>query len=133
MMSDTIQTFKGKCVIIKIKRETINDRGIYGAVRWAWCAKLEHAEQAEYVLAVETGSGGKIIGVYKPTEWYKATPQNNKKYKHFLNVRGTDENTKRIAFQGVEADNALKKYYLNTYIPYEYRKPGMASPFLYAF
>jgi hypothetical protein len=134
MMSDTIQEFKHKCVIIKIKRGTINDRGsIYGAARWAWIAKLEHAERADYALAVETGTGGKVIGVFKPNKWYKATAENDKKYRHFLKRDGSHENERRIAFQGVEANDDVKNYYLDKYIPYEYRQPGMAGPFLYTY
>jgi hypothetical protein len=133
MMPDTIQEFKHKCVIIKIKSETVRARGIYGAVRWAWIASLERARRADYVLAVLTGSGGKVIGVFKPNKWYKATAENDRKYEHFLNEGGSDENEKRIAFQGVEANNDVKNYYLNKCIPYEYKKPGMANPFLYTY
>jgi hypothetical protein len=130
-MSDTIQEFKGKCVIIKVKSETVRVRGIYGAVRWAWKGNLERARRADYVLAVLTGSGGKIIDVFKPNIWYRGTAENDRKYKHFLNEGTPDEI--RIAFQGVEADNDVKNYYLNKYIPYQYRQPGLASPILFTY
>jgi hypothetical protein len=133
-MPDTIQEFKHKCVIIKVRPKTVSARGdTYGAVRWAWIAKLERAERADYVLAVETGSGGKVIGVYKPDRWYKATAVNDKRYKHCLDEGGTDETEKRIAFQGGEADDDVRNYYLGKYIPYDYRRPGMAAPVLYTY
>ena len=130
---DTIQEFKEKCVIIKIKSETISARGIYGAVRWAWRASLARITNADYVLAVDTGTGGKVVGVYKPIKWYKATAENDKKYEHFLNEGGSNENEKKIAFQGVDADEEIKRKYLDKYIPYEYRKPHMEYPVLYTY
>jgi hypothetical protein len=83
---NVIEKFDDKCMIIKINPKTIRSRknDIYAAVRWAWKAKLERAERADYVLAVETGTGGKVIGVFKPKKWYKSTAENDKKYNHFL-------------------------------------------------
>jgi hypothetical protein len=119
---NVIEEFNDKCMIIKINPKTIYGRGgIYAAVRWAWKAKLERAERADYVLAVETGTGGKIIGVFKPKKWYKSTAENDKKYKHFLNEGGSDETEKRIAFQGVEADENTRRKYLDKFLPLEFR------------
>jgi len=125
-MSDTIQEFKDKCVIIKVKPETVSVRGIYGAVRWAWKGNLDRARRVDYVLAVEAGI---VIGVFKPTEWYRATGENDIKYKHCLNEGGPD--AIRIAFQGEEANNDVKNHYLNKCIPYKFKRPGMANPFIY--
>ena len=124
-----------KCVIIKIKSKTISARNndIYAAVRWAWVAKLERAKRADYVLAVLTGSGGKVIGVFKPEIWYKATAKNDKKYGHNLNEGGSEENEKRIAFQGVGADKNVQNKYLGQFIPEKYKKPGMAAPVLFTY
>ncbi|MDR0320966.1 MAG: hypothetical protein LBI28_05635 [Treponema sp.] len=129
---NTIQEFDENCVIIKVRPETVRGRGsVYGAVRWAWIANLEKISRADYVLAVQTGTGGKVIGVYKPTIWYKATAENDKRYEHFLNEGGSERDERRIAFQGEEAEIKIKEKYFNKYIPYEYRKPGMAAPVLY--
>jgi hypothetical protein len=130
-MSDTIQEFKHKCVIIKVKSETVRVRDIYGAVPWAWKGNLERARRTDYVLAVLTGSGGLVIDVFKPSVWYRSTGENDIKYEHFLNEGGPDEI--RIAFQGVEANDDVKNYYLNKCIPYKYRQPGLASPILFTY
>ena len=118
---NVIEKLNDKCMIIKINPKTIYDRGgIYAAVRWAWRANLGRAERADYVLAVETGTGGKIIGVFKPKKWYKSTAENDKKYKHFLNEGGSEETEKRIAFQGVEADENIRRKYLDKLLPLEF-------------
>ena len=119
---NVIAEFKDKCIIIKINPKTIRSRknDVYAAVRWAWKAKLEKAERADYVLAVETGTGGRIIGVFKPEKWYKATAENDKKYGHFLNEGCSEETERRIAFQGVRADNNARSIYLDKLVPFEY-------------
>ena len=120
---NVIEEFNDKCMIIKIKPETIRGRknDVYDAVRWAWKTNLESVERADYVLAVETGTGGRIIGVFKPEKWYKATAENDKKYEHFLNEGGSEETEKRIAFQGVEADKDVMNKYLNKFLPLRFR------------
>ena len=121
--SNIIQGFDDKCVIIKIRSKTISARNndIYAAVRWAWVAKLERAKCADYVLAVLTGSGGKVIGVFKPEIWYKATAINDKKYGHNLNQGGSEETEKRIAFQGGRADKNVERKYLHKFLPLKFR------------
>ena len=119
---NVIEEFRERCIIIKIKPATIYGRGsVYAAVRWAWKANWIRADRADYVLAVETGTNGKVIGVFKPEKWYKATAENDKKYKHFLNEGGSDETEKRIAFQGVEADKDVMNKYLNKFLPLGFR------------
>jgi hypothetical protein len=116
---DMISEIIEKCVIIKIFNETIQERGsIYEAVRWYWRNNLERAECADYVLAVEIESK-RVIGIYKPTLWYCTTRENASKY-----GGGIDDN--RIAFVGEEADDNIKKKYLDKMIPDEYIK-GQAS------
>lgn len=102
---DIINEIIEKCVIIKIFKKTVKERGsVYEAVRWRWPNKRERANEADYVLAVEYESK-QVIGVYKPTLWYKTTKENNSKY-----GGGIDYN--RIAFIGDEADDEIKKKYL---------------------
>ena len=127
-MENKISEFSDKCVIFKISSKRIRDKGIYGAVRWAWHANLNRVRNADYVLAVEIGTGGRVVGIFKPILWYKATSENDKKYEHFLNAGGTEENEKRIAFKGVEVnDELLKRKY--KYIPKELL--GQANPVRY--
>jgi hypothetical protein len=109
--SNKITEFKEKCVIIKVHQETVDKYGLYEAVRQSWRARKEKAERADYVIAVVN----KIVrGVFKPEYWYRTTEANARKH----NDRGFNNN--RIAFIGVEADDNIKKAYLNKQIPDEY-------------
>ena len=44
-----------KILVIKVKPETVEERGVYEAVRWAWQIDRKRAEKADYVLAVVDG------------------------------------------------------------------------------
>jgi hypothetical protein len=125
-MIDTITGFADTCIIIKIRPETVWKTGsVYKAVRNCWRANLYSAMLADYVLAVVEGV---VVGVFKPTEWYYVDDEECKK----INC-GRNGPCGRIAFNGTEAPIDAQNNYLNKYIPYEYRKPGMAAPFLYAY
>ena len=128
-----IEKFDNKCFIVKIKPETISERGIYGAARWAWRAKLERVKKSDYVLAVKIGSGGEVVGVLEPEKWYKATAENDKKYGHNLNEGCSEETEKRIAFIGKEAPEHIKNKYLHKYLPDEFMKKGDKSVFRYTY
>jgi hypothetical protein len=123
---NTIEKFDENCVIIKVNPKTVNSRGPYGAVRWAWRANIERISQVDYVLAVQTRIG-KVIGVYKPTKWYKATAENDKKYEHFLNEGGSERDERTVAFQGVEAEKQIKEKYLDKFIPAWFMRSGPGS------
>ena len=44
-----------KILVIKVKPETVEERELYDAVRWAWKIDRKRAEKADYVLAVVDG------------------------------------------------------------------------------
>ena len=110
------------CIILGIREDIIcardiygQERGVYGAVRWAWEANFARASRAKYVLAVKCGTKGKIVGVFKPQKWYWATAENDIKYGHNLNRSEKDAN--KIAFIGDVAEDEVVKRYLNKYVP----------------
>jgi hypothetical protein len=67
------------------------------------------------IKAVLAGSGGKVIGVYKPSKWYDAT---------------TISPQKRIAFEGREITDDVK--YLHKLLPVKYF-PCNNNPYCYTF
>ena len=125
---NVIEEIVDKCIIIKIKNETINRRGgVYETVRYFWVAKLENAEKADYVLAVVNGI---VKGIYKPDKWYIATVENVEKYggkEYYSRMK----HSKRIGFIGKEADNDIKNKYFEKIIPKKYRKSQ--NPIQYTF
>jgi len=123
-----IEEIVDKCIIIKIKNETINRRGgVYEAVRYFWTAKLENAEKADYVLAVVKGI---VKGIYKPNSWYIATIENVEKYggkEYYSRMK----HSKRIGFIGEEADDEIKNRYFKKILPKRYMKTQ--NPIQYTF
>ncbi len=79
---------------------------IYDAARYAWRTNLRRAKKIDYVLAVE---GGRIIGVFVPTEWLSAIPEN------FPNFPDTKPG--RIGFRGYEAPAEAQVLYLGERAP----------------
>jgi len=115
-MKEVISQFSDKCIIIKTKQETINERGgsVYEAIRQYWPNKIEKAILADYVLAIIQGSNGKVIAVYKPDAWYDTT----KEYVEYQKKHGREYSSKkRIAFTGHEADTIAQKKYVGKYVP----------------
>ncbi|GHU71978.1 hypothetical protein FACS189450_08920 [Spirochaetia bacterium] len=107
-ISRKITVINDRCVIIKIHHETILERGsVYEAVRWSWRALLDKARYADYVLAIVQGT---VLGVFKPTHWYRATAENARKY-------GGGVNESRISFIGEEANDIVKNLYINKEVP----------------
>jgi hypothetical protein len=108
-----------KCMLIKIKQETIREQGsIYEAVRQWWTADIDKARRADLVLAILVGSGGEVIGVYKPSKWYEVIAVSGKK---------------RIAFEGKEITNDVK--YLGKKLPDIFPEidAGFQNPVRYTF
>jgi hypothetical protein len=117
-----IEYFPHKCIIIKIKDEHILKVGsVYEVVRHSWRAKIERAEQAEYVLA---SVRGKVVGVFIPTLWYVATEENARKYNSPIHPD-------RIAFIGEDAEEETKELYLNKRIPQPHY--GSQNPINYTY
>lgn len=107
--------------IIMINVNDAEQRDLYESTRLAWRMKKDNAEQAEYVLAV---SKGLIRGVFRPTRWMDATPEN---------FPGIESMPGRIGFEGVIAEPQIRDLYLGKKVPDEYRKRGAANPIKYSY
>jgi len=95
-----------KCLLIKVRQEMVEDRGLYEATRYCWKLNKARLDSVKYVIATVNGI---VREVYSPTDWYP--------------VEG------RWAFNGLVApDKSSWKY---KRIPDQYRRKGMASPCLY--
>ena len=98
-----------KFIMIKINDYNINknggveNNGIYKAVRWCWKVRPSRANKYQYVLAVRYGI---VVGVYQINEngWKKV------------------ENSARAYFDGVEAPEEIKKFFLNKKVPERFRR-----------
>jgi hypothetical protein len=120
-----------KCMLIKIKQETIREQGsIYEAVRQWWTADIDKARRADLVLAILVGSGGKVIGVYKPSKWYEAT---NGYVRWQTSHKRPVSKRKRIAFEGKEITNDVK--YLGKKLSNIFQgiNPRLRTPFCYTY
>jgi hypothetical protein len=107
--SKVIESFPDKCLLIKIRQSTVDERGsVYEAVRSAWRLGKDK-EQVKYVLAVVNGL---VRAVYKNLEW---TP--------YLD-------SGKWQFTGVEVNGKERNPYINHRVP-ELRKGAMA-PVLYS-
>jgi hypothetical protein len=126
---NTIEQFNDKCILIKIKQESIyrNNSDIYKTVRSCWNNKISTVQRADYVLAVVDGI---VREVYKPIEWYKPKLEECNR-----NCPTNDVNRPcgRIAFNGELANDEARNRYKNKCIPSEYRKRGQAAPVLFTY
>jgi len=80
MANKNIAQIKHKCIIVGIKQDMINKKGIYWGAAWAWKVNKARASKAEYVLIVKLGgkNAGEIIGVVKDPKWFDAPSSKNK-------------------------------------------------------
>ena len=120
-----ITGFSERCIIIKIKQGNVyrNNGDIYKTVRSCWRNSIAKSEQADFVLAVIDGI---VREVYQPIKWYYPEEECN-------TCSSENKPCGRIAFHGNLANNDIRNNYINKLIPNEYRKQGMASPFLYTY
>ena len=128
---DTITEFIDRCVIIKIRKERVeqNNGDIYKTVRSCWRNDINRAKQVDFVLAVIDGI---VRGVYEPIEWYYSYSEKCESEKPQCEKIKYCRRKSRIAFNGrLVTDNDINKHYLNKYIPEEYRRQGMAAPVLF--
>ena len=113
--------FKHNVLMITINK-SVSERSIYNATRYAWKIDKRKAEKVDYALSVIQGM---IVEVYKPLEWKEATVENFPEFN--LDRPG------RYGFNGIEADESIKKLYQRKRVPDEYRKKGAANPIKYSF
>lgn len=93
--------------LILININKLDDRSdrnvIYNQVRYCWRMSKSRAEKAEYVLAVVRGV---VVGVFRPTRWMNATPEN------FPDIPYSDgSESHRIGFVGIEAPDEIWDMY----------------------
>lgn len=99
--------------------QSIEDRSMYDAVRFAWKLDANKARGAELVMAVQKGL---IRGVFVPERWLPASP------KHFP---GMPLRRGRFGFEGHDADEDIRYQYVGKRTPDEYQKRGAANPIRY--
>jgi len=110
--------FIHKALIIYINKSVL-EYDLYEATRYAWRLNKEKAEKAEVILSVVQGI---IKGVFIGEEWLEATKDN---FPNRIDAPG------RYGFVGKEADEELKKLYLNKKLPEKFRKRGASNPIRY--
>jgi len=113
-MGNKISKFSDKCIIIKIHDEypTVKER-----VSRCWRINKERAEQADYVLAVIKG---KVVGVFKPSQWRFASIEDCKK----IDCDNKKQPCGRKKFTCKEASDDIQKKYINKHIPDWFTRPG---------
>ena len=103
-----------KFILIKINDHSIRLKNgdIYEAVRAAWPIVPQTANKYPYVLAVRYGI---VIGVYRIDKngWKKTA------------------DGKRAYFDGSEAPDEIKKFFIDKRIPDRFRKRGSRAPVMY--
>ncbi len=104
--------------VIVSRSET--EKGLYDATRYAWKLSAERANNANYAFAV---TNGLIREVYKILEWKPATVEN------FPNLFDGSLSEGRFGFEGVEADDDVRKRYVRKKVPPRAR--GAANPIRY--
>jgi hypothetical protein len=110
--------FQHRALLISVNR-TAKERPLYEATRYAWKIKRATAEQAKIVLAT---LHGEIVGAFVARRWLAATSEN---------FPGRDSAPGRFGFEGEEAPEDIKSFYVGKRVPDEYRKPGAANPIKY--
>lgn len=112
--AEEITEFTDKCLIIKIRQATIDEKGsVYEAVRRAWVLNKKHADEADYILAV---SEGFVEGVFVTEGGWKNC-----------------DNSDRYYFTGHKAPKEIQDKYFHKRIPKKYKEKGAASPIRYTF
>jgi hypothetical protein len=102
-------------IIVKTSQWRIDDcqGSVYQATKGNWKINPEEANKRLYVLGVVDGV---VKGVFKITSGWKRC-----------------NDSKRCFFDGEEAEDAVKKIFLNHKIPSKYIKKGSSNPILYSF
>ena len=123
---DAVEEFKVKEPLLLISiGDSVNRRGIYDAVRYAWRVNRNRAERYGLVLARVRGV---VVGAFRPTVWLPATEENFHDLVERYNLGYAPE---RHGFVGVEAEHEVRGYYVGKCVPSRYRRKGIQSPVLY--
>lgn len=100
-----------KFIVIKIRQEYVNERGIYDTTRTSW--KLDYNRVINYPIALSV-INGIVREVYRISSWHR------------------DKNRERWYFEGTVAEATARNKYINKRLPDKFTKKGLASPVLYS-
>lgn len=108
---EVINEIPEKCLIIKLRQETVEEKGLYDAVRASWILDGKNVEKVDYIIA----SVNTIVKeVYKNITWEQA-----------------DDG--RYQFTAWVAEDEIREKYIYKRIPQKYRVMGNENPCLYTF
>ena len=109
-------------MVITINNQYYNRDSVYDAVRCAWKVSFQQAQKHELVLA---SLRGLIVGAFRPDQpWLAATPAN------FPGLVGSWDQG-RWGFNGKDAEEEVRNYYVGKRVPERYRKKGAQNPVKY--
>lgn len=118
-----VLVFQHNILTININRSIQNEKiEIYDAVRFAWKINLDKAKKVDFIFAIEKGI---VVGIFTVIEWKNATKVKFPEFNKY--IKG------RFGFVGEEANDEIKKLYINKRLPSNFRAKGSASPLLYHF
>lgn len=100
-----------KFIVIKIRQDYVNERGIYDTTRSAW--KVNYNKVNNYKIALSV-INGIVKEVYRISCWKR------------------DEARERWFFEGAPAEESVFLKYLNKRLTDKFNKKGLASPVLYS-
>lgn len=118
----------GEHLILISIANTWEERGTYGAVRGLWGMKFERVSGCKYKLVL-AHVRGIVRGAYRPTKWMYGTEENFRRWENWKEQRV--ELSKRVGFDGDEAEPEVWSKYVGKRVPPKYRKPGAQAPFRY--
>lgn len=100
-------------VLVVSVNQSFPRRSLYDAARFAWLVSPERVAEVEYVVATKNR---RILGVFRPLEWKKATRQNFPEFDMHL--------PSRLAFVGREAPDDVLRRYVGRDLPPDFRFAG---------
>ena len=128
MLQYSAEEFVVREPLILISISQLWDRwGVYDAVRGLWRMKIGRAKQFDLVLAQVKGL---VRGAFRPKKWMFGTPDNFELHDWSHNPR---KYSKRICFDGEEAESEVWNMYVGKRVPAKYMKKGAANPVRYLY
>ena len=109
-------------LILSINKSVTDGAEIYNAARYAWKLNVDKAQQADYVLAHQSG---RVVGVFEVDNWLPADDSE-------FNGLG-DADPSRWGFVGRVAPSEILMKYFNKQLPDGFIKRGAANPVRFIF
>jgi hypothetical protein len=111
--------FRHKSILINVARGLAKGYDLYDATCFAWKIGVKKAQLAEVILPVAKGI---IKGACVNAKWRPATSEN---------FPGKPNEPDRMAFDGDEAPEEIRRLYVGKRIPESYQQQGAANPIRY--